>query len=243
MVDYLYKLPEKLINNKNNKNNMTNIKLSKPSVSLVFGAGMVIASAFVIFGSPVFANADTLYRQLEVGSTGSDVASLQSFLAQDRTMYPSGLVTSYFGSLTKTAVSNFQTRNGIASVGRVGPVTLPVLNAQMRLGINNSADSLSPQIYNLNVSTQSNKANVMWNTNELAFGLVYYSTSPLITSEHFNSVDVSGQSAITIIAPLQSQNVSLTGLQSNTTYYYLVYSTDKTGNVSVSWPSTFHTNY
>jgi len=35
--------------------------------------------------------------------------------------------------------------------------------------------------------------------------------------------------------------VSLQNLQPNTTYFYLIYTTDQKGNVSVTWPSTFQT--
>jgi len=71
-----------------------------------------------MFGLAFTANAATLTRQLELGMRGDDVSSLQTFLAQDVTIYPQGLVTGYFGSLTKSAVSNFQARNGISTVGR-----------------------------------------------------------------------------------------------------------------------------
>src|SRR3989338_7152445 len=106
---------------------MTNlIALSR---GLVFSG--VAAFVVVLFSAAVIAPAATLNRQLQVGMSGSDVSALQTFLAADVTLYPQGLVTGYFGNLTKAAVSNFQSRNGISPVGRVGPVTLAVLNAQM----------------------------------------------------------------------------------------------------------------
>lgn len=80
---------------------------------------------------PFLAQADTITRQLELGMSGNDVSSVQTFLAKDRTLYPQGLVTGYYGFLTKSAVSNFQVRNGISAVGRIGPSTLPVINMQM----------------------------------------------------------------------------------------------------------------
>jgi peptidoglycan hydrolase-like protein with peptidoglycan-binding domain len=43
-------------------------------------------------------------------------------------VYPERLVTGYFGNLTKSAVSRFQELNGLAAVGRVGPLTLKKLN-------------------------------------------------------------------------------------------------------------------
>lgn len=205
---------------------------------LLKGAGVMLAGlSFVI--APAMVSADTLTRQLELGMKGTDVSALQSFLAGDATLYPQGLVTGYFGFLTKAAVSNFQVRNGISAVGRVGPQTLPVLNLQMANGMTSTA--VAPLITSVSVSVSKNYANISWNTNEFARGVVYYSTSPLVTYERTNSVDVSGMSTMTDTDFHSSQNVSLQNLQTNTVYYYMVYTTDQSGNVSVTWPSTFQT--
>jgi peptidoglycan hydrolase-like protein with peptidoglycan-binding domain len=186
------------------------------------------------------ASAATLNRQLELGMSGTDVSALQTFLASDATIYPQGLVTGYYGFLTKAAVSNFQNRNGIAAVGRVGPATLPVLNLQMGGGMNTSPAS-APIISSVQTNAGRNAATIGWTTNESAKGLVYYSTSPLTTYEGQNSVNVSGSTAMTDTNFRNAQSVSLQNLQANTTYYYLIYTTDQTGNVSVTWPATFQT--
>ena len=67
-------------------------------------------------------------RELEFGMHGDDITALQLFLAKDKTLYPEGLITGYFGSLTRSAVRRFQARYGIKQVGRVGPITLEKLN-------------------------------------------------------------------------------------------------------------------
>ncbi len=198
------------------------------------------AVSTIIIAAPLFAFADTINRQLQVGMSGSDVSAMQSFFAQDATIYPQGLVTGYFGFLTKSAVSNFQSRNGLPAVGRVGPATLPVLNAQMAGG--SAGDQTSAVISNVNVSTSRNNATVSWNTNENAKGIVYYSTTPLTQQDGMNVVTVSGWVANNDNVLRTSQNVSLSNLQANTTYYYLVYTTDQAGNVSVTVPSTFVTS-
>jgi len=87
-----------------------------------------VAAVLLFAGIPVITHADMLDRQLGIGMSGADVSSLQMFLARDSSIYPEGLVTGYFGPLTEAAVSNFQNHNGIDPIGRVGPVTLPVLN-------------------------------------------------------------------------------------------------------------------
>ena len=215
----------------------------KTSKSFAITAGiMVFALALIV--APSVTNADVLYRQLQVGSTGADVSSLQTFLAEDATLYPQGLVTGYFGFLTKSAVANFQSANGISAIGRVGPQTLPVINAAMAIGTDAGINIASPIITSAGVNNVTRTSAVVnWNTNENAKGLVYYSTSPLSLVDHSNSVDVSGNSSMTDMNYRTSQNVSLINLQPNTTYYYLVYTTGQSGRVSVTWPSVFTTSY
>ena len=198
--------------------------------------------------APLLASADVLTRQLDLGSTGSDVSSLQTYLASDITLYPRGLVTGYFGSLSANAVGNFQARNGIVSsgtpastgFGRVGPSTLVALNAKMGGAVSSTVGA--PAIFALKTVSTNNSSTVSWSTNELAQGKVYYSTSPLTTYENDNSVNVSGNIVQTDTAFHGTQSVTIPGLQANTTYYYLVYTTDQSGNVSVTWPSSFTTN-
>ena len=208
----------------------------KKQISFALGAMLLIVL-------PALSHADALNRQLETGMSGSDVSTLQTFLAKDVTIYPQGLVTGYFGFLTKSAVSNFQTRNGLDPVGRVGPQTLPVINLQianeMMSGV---SGAIAPSIANVSINHHNNGATINWSTSELAKGVVYYSTNPLTTYERTNSVDVSGNTAMTDSSLRASQSVSLSGLSSNTTYYYMIYTTDQDGNVSVTWPSTFQTS-
>ena len=191
---------------------------------------------------PFVSSAATLTRELEKGMSGSDVSTLQAFLAQDVTIYPQGLVTGYFGFLTKSAVSNFQDRNGIANVGRVGPVTMVAINNQMNGGtVSNPTNDTAPVIMNVNTNTGTNNTSISWATNEPSKGLIYYSNVPLTTYENTNSVTVSGYTAMTDTNFNINHNVSITGLQANTTYYYMVYTTDQSGYVSVTWPATFRT--
>lgn len=219
---------------------MKNITMKKLGTKILAITSLSLALAITL-AIPAVASADALYRQLQTGMRGDDVSSLQSFLAKDATLYPQGLVTGYFGYLTKSAVSNFQTRNGIASVGRVGPATLPIINAQLANGTGVVTGGRSASIVNVNIYTSRNSAQVNWNTDELAKGVVYYSTTPLDTYERTNSVDVSGMSAMLDTNLRSVQTVALPNLQANTTYYYLIYTTDQDGNVSVTWPSSFQT--
>jgi peptidoglycan hydrolase-like protein with peptidoglycan-binding domain len=205
----------------------------------------LIAVLFGFVALPIVSYGATLNRQLSLGMSGADVTALQSFLAQDQTLYPQGLVTGYYGFLTKAAVSNFQTRNGIANVGRVGPATLPVLNLQMNSGMSdsNNANYNAARITDVSLTASRNTAYVTWNTSEPTRGWVYYSTSPLnLYERNNNAVDVSGTSVSTDNSLRSSQNITIQNLIPNTTYYYLVYSTNQMGNASLTWPSSFQTS-
>lgn len=56
-------------------------------------------------------------RALGIGSEGADVTELQRYLASNPSIYPEGLVTGYFGSLSQAAVQRWQASRGIVSSG------------------------------------------------------------------------------------------------------------------------------
>ena len=204
----------------------------------------------VVISVPMFANAQVINRQLEIGMSGDDVAALQTFLAKDPSIYPQGLVTGYFGVLTKAAVANFQSRNNISAVGRVGPITLPVLNAQMLGGGITGIDLSSPAISNVSITKSTTTATINWNSGEQARGRVYYSTSPIRMTNTFEQTGipsieptiVNGALAQTDTAERTSHSVNISGLTANTTYHYMVMVLDSSNNISVTLPNTFTTN-
>lgn len=69
-----------------------------------------------------------LTKNLRKGLSDDEVKELQKFLSQFREIYPEGLITGYFGSLTEKAVKKFQEKYGIESVGVVGPLTRNKIN-------------------------------------------------------------------------------------------------------------------
>lgn len=73
-------------------------------------------------------------KDLFYGLTDAQVTTLQQFLAKTPAIYPEGLVTGYFGSKTQAAVIRFQAKYGIATVGRVGPITRAKLNQLYSVG-------------------------------------------------------------------------------------------------------------
>jgi len=205
-------------------------------------AGLLAAPlALALFAG--VASADTLTRSLDIGSQGSDVSSLQTFLTGlGSTIYPSGLVTGYYGSLTSAAVGRFQAQNGIVSsgspattgYGRVGPQTMAVLNAQMGgtsslsegAGKVTNVGTLQPVLSNLAVNTTSNSATVTWNSNVAGTAKVWYSTNP---SFNYNTAPYATTAGYTT-----AESVTIPNLQSGTTYYFVVESLDNQGNFSWS---------
>ncbi len=72
---------------------------------------------------------------LYIGVKASDqVKCLQQFLkVQDSNIYPEGLITGYFGNLTKAAVIRFQQKYQISSTGFAGVLTRAKINQLLKL--------------------------------------------------------------------------------------------------------------
>lgn len=211
----------------------------------------LVALAFII---PFYAQAN-ITQTLDMGESNQQVTALQTYLATNSTYYPSGLVTGYFGELTKAAVERFQSANGIVTsgtpettgYGRVGPVTLARINSMMNSGNtgNNMAWDAVPMQSNPTVSVTNTSATFSWTTNEQTVGQVYWSTSPLTTNEATGPRQqpyVSGTLATDAGNMKTSHSVTVSNLQTNTTYHYLVRSVDNVGNTTMIWPRTFRTS-
>lgn len=191
--------------------------------------------------------------QMDPGVRGYNVTSLQTFFADNSAIYPEGLITGYFGPMTKASVIRFQKMFGYAQVGRVGPQTMAKVNNLIANGgwqgevTNTNSDINAPMIYNLNQSLGNNSVTFSWQTNEFARAKVFYSLYPVIINEgDINSYGfslVSGSVASADDQYRTNAQVTVSNLMPNTMYYYMVVSTDSTGNVSVyNVNNTFRTN-
>jgi len=69
---------------------------------------VALLAMIVVAGSADAAYVGVLTKNLKQGMTDAEVTLLQQGLAQDAIVYPAGLVTGYFGPLTKAAVIKFQ---------------------------------------------------------------------------------------------------------------------------------------
>jgi hypothetical protein len=159
--------------------------------------------------------------------------------------------TVFFGTTTPVAQSgvgvNVITQNGFVKnhaivVKKLNPDTTYYVTIRSRdtsgntsvsenLSFKTKAPSVDiglPIISNIVVVTSTSTAKIAWKTNEDATGRVYYSqTLPVIANSSTTSfVD----SAILN----KERVVTIPNLNPNTTYYFVVESTDSVGNVSVS---------
>lgn len=207
--------------------------------------GTLLALFFVASIGAQLAHA-AISTQMDIGSRGDGVTQVQTYLAKDPSIYPSGLITGYFGPLTQAAIKIFQTQQGIVSggtptttgYGRVGPMTMARLNALMDSGQAVSLD-MAPVLSVPVVRSGSTSATFSFSTNESTTGQVYYDTSPIIAAEAtgpHQTPYVSGLLGLDPTGMQMSHSVSVSSLQRNTTYYFLVRVIDNAGNSTLTWP-------
>jgi len=60
-------------------------------------------------------------------SNGNDIKIYQSILAHDRTVYPRGIVSGYYGSLSTDATKRFQSKYGLTVTGNFDTATKQVV--------------------------------------------------------------------------------------------------------------------
>jgi phosphodiesterase/alkaline phosphatase D-like protein len=84
-----------------------------------------------------------------------------------------------------------------------------------------------------------------WTTPEPTQGQVYWDNTPLQFNEATGPRQqpyVSGNLALDAGGLQTNHTVTVSNLQANTTYYYLVRGVDNVGNMSMVWPSSFRTS-
>ena len=70
-----------------------------------------------------------LRGDIREGMTDADIKTIQELLASDPTIYPKGLVTGYFGPMTKEAIKRFQAKNGLEVTGEIDAETRAAMDA------------------------------------------------------------------------------------------------------------------
>lgn len=118
-------------------------------------------------------------KDLQLGSRGDDVKRLQELLKTDKDVYPEGLVTGYYGPLTKAAILKLQMKHGVIKTdrdrgaGRLGPKTRAKVKEVFESpansstpASNNTAQSLQAQIQLLLQQLQELQAKVKKNQSQ-----------------------------------------------------------------------------
>ncbi len=212
-----------------------------------------VLAAILLISSIGIQSADAaITNQLDLGSRGSDVTQVQTFYSSYGNIYPSNLVTGYFGVLSEAATQRFQADQEIVTngtpattgYGRVGPLTMDRLNALMG-GTPTSGDDRSPLFSNISVSRGVTSVTITWMSNEPTQGQVYWDTAPLQFNEATGPRQqpyVSGALALDAGGLQTSHSVTILNLQPNTLYYYLIRGVDASGNMGMVWPTFFRTN-
>jgi peptidoglycan hydrolase-like protein with peptidoglycan-binding domain len=219
---------------------------------LISGVFVIVTAVCAVMFLEVKDTSASITSSLDLGATGSQVTELQTYLATNASVYPSGLVTGYFGPLTQAGVQRFQTVQGIVSAGtpettgygRVGIQTMTRINELMGFHGQTSWDA-TPRLSNSSVKHTDTTATFTWVTNEPTQGQVYWSSTPLQLNEATGPNQqpyVSGTLAIDAGGLQTNHTVTVSNLRANTRYYYLVRGVDNVGNMSMIWPSSFRTN-
>lgn len=231
----------------------------KKYISIIASFSLVLSFSVFPFYTQKVEALSNITTSLDLGARGADVTTLQTFLAEDASIYPEKIISGYFGSLTEAAVKKFQARYNFETIGRVGPLTRAKINELIASGGLGTGTVVTtgqaPYIFGVtttlsqqNNGVASSSVVVSWQTDKQAKGKVFYSTSPLIMSETSSSTmepAISGGYVVTDDTFSTTKSITLSNLWSSTTtspYYYMIEAIDAGGNVSVTWPKIFNSS-
>ncbi len=121
------------------------------TLALLIAVSAVVPAVTVSAQTTPAASCYTYVRDLTVGSTGADVAALQTFLVtKGHLAMPAGVPKGYFGALTQSSLAKYQAAKGIVpAVGYFGPLTRTKVASDCQVtpptggGNGNSNDDLS----------------------------------------------------------------------------------------------------
>lgn len=135
-----------------------------------------------------------------------------------------------------SSVVRLQAFYGLPQAGRVGPLTLALLNSLQ-------GDTVAPAMSTISFAPSRNAAVITFATSELSRGKIYYSATPLVMVEAAGpGYDPFISGATLEEAGLSmSHTITVTGLQPNTTYYVVVQATDQYGNITLTNQMTMTT--
>jgi len=113
-----------------------NYASSSPILIFVSAPPVVLKPVAVLTPTPASTATTIFTKFLSFGTKHDEIKKLQEYLAQDKSIYPEGLVTGYYGLLTQSAIQKFQCKYNIVcegtsettGYGNVGPKTRAKLN-------------------------------------------------------------------------------------------------------------------
>lgn len=181
----------------------------------------------VLQGNPV---SSAVTKNLSLGSSGSDVISLQQLLvSQGFLAMPPGVAMGYYGNLTKSAVSRWQAEHGVSTTGVWGPLSRELSQRQVKTDIAKNETATVTQTQTVAVSD-----NYPSTPGTPAASI----SSSQISLSWTPSADKAGIKGYNIYRNGVRQNVSAsnsytdTDLSPSTSYTYYVTAFDADGRVS-----------
>lgn len=75
---------------------------------------------------------DAIKDGLQEGMSDEDIKKVQELLASDRTIYPEGITSGYFGPLTRHALMRFQERHDLEATGRLDADTRTLIEEYLK---------------------------------------------------------------------------------------------------------------
>jgi len=223
------------------KNFMKNNKFMFQTIGV-----FVLVFSFVFVPSLVSADFNQIVGNttMQVGSRGNNVKALQAFLSSNNDIYPSGSQDGVFGPATKNAVVQFQLAYNLTPDGIIGGGTRNIINNLISSGVN--IDIYAPAINNLSVVPVGRNVNITFNSNEPVMSVVYYDTNNLTWRDwdqremSLKVPEITGLKN-TDLAFTTNKQFTLNNLSPNTVYHYTVLAKDRSGNVTLIWPTVLTT--
>lgn len=206
----------------------------------MFVLGFAIVALFPVRAGAAYAEV-TSANTLNVGSRGDAVTALQTFLASNPDIYPAGIVSGYYGPLTKEAVKQFQLHYDLDVDGIAGPMTKTKMNALIRA--NMGLDVYAPVLSNVVVTNTGTTTHVSFSSNEPVKASVFYDTAGILLRNHslvFGAPNATAGGVVQVDATFgMNKSLALPNLAPNTNYNYVVMAVDASGNITLTWPKVF----
>ncbi len=199
--------------------------------SAVFSGETATGWQQVDFGSPVAITADTIYVASYHTPNGGYAFDGGYFLSAGKDSPP-----------LHALPSGTSGGNGVFVPGPIAFPTNSFNAANYWVDVvfaQSLEDSTAPVISDVKATTiDSSRVTVQWTTDEASHTRIDYGTDPAIQTASLSSLPP-GTITAALPAFVTEHSMALSGLQPNTTYYYLVSSTDAAGNTATAAPPSF----